>query len=61
MQSRMVFRYCSWSENRGTKLNFTKAFKNPKKFALIYGNELKSLVISGKEDVNIISISLVKN
>jgi hypothetical protein len=54
IQSRIVFKYSSCNEKSGPKLNFTKALKKLKKFALISGKELKSLVIRGKEDVNII-------
>ncbi len=54
MQSKIVVRYFYSSENKGPKLNLTKDFKKLKKFALISGKELKSLVIRGKDDVKII-------
>jgi hypothetical protein len=43
------------------KLYFIRAFKKAKKFYLIYGNELKSVVIKGKLDLKIISTSVDKN
>ena len=57
----MVMRNCSWSENRGPKLYLTSALRKEKKLALISGKELKSLVMSGREEVKIISMSLLRN
>jgi len=42
-------------------LNLTSDLRNAKKFALISGKELKSLVIRGRDEVKIISINLLKN
>lgn len=61
MQSKIVLKNYSCSENSGPKLNLTSDLRNPKKLALISGKELKSLVISGSEEVKIISMSLLKN
>jgi hypothetical protein len=61
IQSKMVLKNYSCKENKGGKLNLTNAFKNPKKLLLIYGKLLKSDVIRGSDEVNIISINLLKN
>lgn len=49
------------SENNMLKLYLIRAFKNVKKLDLIYGNELKSVVIKGMLDLNIISTNVDKN
>lgn len=48
-------------ENNMLKLYLIRAFKNAKKLDLIYGNELKSVVIKGMLDLNIISTNVDKN
>ena len=47
-QSSIRLKLFSSSEYNIAKLNFIKAFKKAKKFALISGKELKSVVIRGK-------------
>lgn len=60
-QSKMRLNLTASSENNMLKLYLIRAFKNAKKLDLIYGNELKSVVIKGMLDLNIISTNVDKN
>jgi hypothetical protein len=47
-QSKIVLKCASSREYNSPKLYFIRAFRNAKKLALIYGNELKSVVMRGR-------------
>lgn len=59
-QSKIVLKYYYFKLNKLTKLNLTSDLRKAKKLALIYGKLLKSLVIKGRLEVNIIYSNLVK-
>jgi len=56
-----VLKCDSSNEYKRPKLNLIKDFKNAKKFALISGNELKSVVINGRLLAKIMSNNVDKN
>lgn len=60
-QSRIRLNLFSSKEYNITKLYLMRAFKKAKKFDLISGKELKSVVIRGRLDLNIISTRVERN
>jgi hypothetical protein len=60
-QSSIKLNLLSFREYNIPKLYFIRDFRNAKKLHLISGNELKSVVISGKLELNIISTKVDKN